>query len=118
MTDEIMSEVVSKSEDGFEQIRLTVNEFRGMQYLHLRKYYLSFEEEWLPTSNGIAIPITLSNVVNLFDALTKMLSRSDVLHLVLENADKQTRKLIHDTIARRIDEESESELLQGDTIPF
>lgn len=83
MTD-LMSEVISESENGFEQVRLTVNEFRGVQYLHLRKYYLDFDETWLPTPSGIAIPITLTNVGNLFEALAKLLAESEVLDVVLK----------------------------------
>ena len=29
-----------------QQVRLTVNTFRGIEYMHLRKYYLDFEEEF------------------------------------------------------------------------
>ena len=31
------------------QIRLVINTFRGVEYLSLRKYYLDFEEELLPS---------------------------------------------------------------------
>lgn len=80
----LMSEIVSESEDGFEQIRVTVNEFRDIQYLHIRKYYMDFDEEWLPTPQGIAIPVTLTNISSLFRALTKILADSEVLDTVLE----------------------------------
>ena len=53
---EEFSRIVHVSEEGDYQVRLTVNSFRGREYLHLRKYYLSFEEEWLPTKDGIAMP--------------------------------------------------------------
>ena len=32
-----------------QQIRLVINTFRGVEYLSLRKYYLDFEENWLPS---------------------------------------------------------------------
>lgn len=118
MSDEIMSEILSESEDGFEQVRLTVNEFRNVQYLHVRKYYLGFEGEWHPTKSGVALPITINSITNIFNALVKMLSKSDVLHIILENSDPDTRKLIHDAIAKRIDEESESSVLSRDAFPF
>ena len=40
---EEFSRIVHVSEEGDYQVRLTVNSFRGREYLHLRKYYLSFE---------------------------------------------------------------------------
>jgi hypothetical protein len=118
MSEEIMTEILSMSDDGFEQTRLTVNEFRGSQYLHVRKYYLDFDGEWKPTKSGVAIPITINNIANIFNALTRMLAKSDVLHIILENSNKQTRELIHEAITRKFDEESQSGLPPGDTIPF
>jgi hypothetical protein len=118
MAEDIMSEILSVSEDGFEQVRLTVNEFRGKQYLHVRRYYLDFEGEWRPTKEGVAMEITINNVARFFNALVKMLAQSDVLHIILENSNKQTQELIHDAIARRINEEGEPELLQRDSFPF
>lgn len=118
MSEEIMTEILSMSDDGFEQTRLTVNEFRGSQYLHVRKYYLDFDGEWKPTKSGVAIPITINNIANIFNALTRMLAKSDVLHIILENSNKQTRELIHEAITRKFDEESKSSLSPGDSFPF
>ena len=40
------------------QVRLTVSEFRGIEYLSLRKYYLDFyTEDWMPSKEGVTIPI-------------------------------------------------------------
>lgn len=106
MEDVIMSEILSTSEDGFEQIRLTVNEFRDSQYLHIRKYYLDFDEEWHPTPKGIAIPINIANIANLFNALVKLLARSDVLHIILENSNDGIQELIHEAISKNFDGKS------------
>lgn len=59
------------------QVRLTVNTFRGIEYLHLRKYYLSFDEEWCPSSEGIAIPLDLDNSRELFAGLTEIISLAE-----------------------------------------
>ena len=40
---EIYEKIISETKEGTEQIRLTINEFRGVEYLHLRKYYLDIE---------------------------------------------------------------------------
>ena len=76
-TPEEFSRVVHISEEGDYQVRLTVNTFRGKEYLHLRKYYLSFDEEWLPTKDGIALPLDLDNSYQLFTGLVEILSLAE-----------------------------------------
>ena len=58
---EVYSKVVSESEDGTQQVRLTVNEFRGIEYLHLRKYYLDFEGDFKPSKDGVAMSLDFQN---------------------------------------------------------
>jgi hypothetical protein len=50
-------------EEDYSQVRLTVNEFRGKEYLHLREYYIDFDEEWHPTPKGLAIELDESKEV-------------------------------------------------------
>jgi|TARA_R110002110_G_scaffold42549_8_gene133396 hypothetical protein len=81
---EEFSRIVHVSEDGSNQIRLTVNTFRGKEYLHLRKYYMSFEEDWLPTKDGISMPLDLTNSYELFTGLVEILSLAESRDRVLE----------------------------------
>src|SRR5210317_811689 len=67
--------IIQQTED--EQIRLVVNVFRGTEYLSLRKYYLDFNEEWLPSRNGITMPIDFDNTRNLFEGLVDILSLAE-----------------------------------------
>lgn len=60
-----------------EQIRLVINTFRGVEYLSLRKYYLDFEENWLPSKEGITMPVDLDNVQELFRGLVEILSLAE-----------------------------------------
>ena len=39
--------IFENEEKGF-QYKLTVSEFREVQYLHVRKYFLSYEGEYVP----------------------------------------------------------------------
>ena len=39
---EFYSRIIHEKETGDEQVRLVVNSFRGIEYLHFRKYYLDF----------------------------------------------------------------------------
>ena len=38
--------IVHYDEEKQVQIRVTVNTFRETEYLHVRKYYMDFDEEW------------------------------------------------------------------------
>lgn len=67
------------------QIKLVVNEFNGVEYLHIRKYYLDFEEEWKPTSEGISFPLDLDNTKELFTALVEILSLAESKEIIIEH---------------------------------
>lgn len=79
MTD-VYSRIISEGEH--RQVRLTVNEFRGEEYLHLREYYLDFEEEWLPSDKGISISLELDTSRELFIALSEILSLAESKQVV------------------------------------
>ena len=40
---EVYEKIVHYDEDRELQVRLTISTFRGIEYLHLRKYFLSFD---------------------------------------------------------------------------
>tara|TARA_E500000331_G_scaffold293452_1_gene290742 strand:- start:9 stop:266 length:258 start_codon:yes stop_codon:yes gene_type:complete len=67
------------------QVRLTINTFRGVEYLHLRKYYLDFNEEWKPTSDGIAMPLDFDNSRELFSGLVEILSLAESKSVIEEH---------------------------------
>ena len=59
------------------QVRLVVSTFRGVEYIHLRKYYMDFHEEWKPTPEGVAMPLDFNNSRELFDGLLEILSLAE-----------------------------------------
>tara|TARA_Y100000401_G_scaffold28341_2_gene20580 strand:- start:4486 stop:4785 length:300 start_codon:yes stop_codon:yes gene_type:complete len=59
------------------QVRLVVSTFRGIEYLHLRKYYLDFNEEWCPTPEGIAMELDFDNSRELFAGLVEIISLAE-----------------------------------------
>jgi len=67
------------------QIRLTVSAFRGIEYLHLRKYYLAFDEEWCPSSEGIAMELDFDNSRELFAGLVEILSLAESKDILEEH---------------------------------
>ena len=67
------------------QVRLTVNTFRGVEYLHLRKYYMDFNEEWKPTPEGVAMPLDFNNSRELFAGLVEILSLAESKSVIEEH---------------------------------
>lgn len=59
------------------QIRLVVNCFRGVEYLHLRKYYRDFDDEWAPSTEGVSMPLSFENSGELFLGLIEILSLAE-----------------------------------------
>ncbi len=81
----VYEHVIHYDEEKETQIRVVVSTFRGIEYLHLRKYYMDFDEEWKPTPEGIAMPIDFSNTRELFRALTEILSLAESKQIIEEN---------------------------------
>jgi hypothetical protein len=61
----------------YKQIRMTISEFKGEEYLHFREYYLDFDEEWKPTNKGIHIPLELDTSKELFRGMSEILSLAE-----------------------------------------
>lgn len=67
------------NEDKGEQYRLSITTFRDKYYLSIRKWFLGFEEEWVPTKEGVSIPYNLDTVSCLFSALCSLMAEAEVL---------------------------------------
>ncbi len=78
MEDPVFSKILHEDTDKCFQWRVTVSEFRGVQYLGVRKYFLSFEGTWEPTKEGATIPLTISGTLKLFLALAELLSEAEI----------------------------------------
>tara|TARA_B100002051_G_C16644147_1_gene590277 strand:- start:817 stop:1128 length:312 start_codon:yes stop_codon:yes gene_type:complete len=81
----VYEHTIHYDEEKQTQIRVTVNTFRGIEYLHVRKYYMDFEEEWKPTPEGIAMPVDFNNARELFRALVEILSLAESREIIEEN---------------------------------
>lgn len=84
--------IFENTEKGF-QYRLVVSSFREQEYLHLRKYFLSYEGEWVPTKEGAAIPCSLQNVFALLDGLIEVCSKSESLDSLLTHFEHKILEL-------------------------
>jgi hypothetical protein len=75
---EAYEKLISQSADGTQQVKLTINEFRGTEYLHLRKYYLDFDGDFKPSKDGVAMALDFQNSKALFEGLVEILSLAEV----------------------------------------
>jgi|TARA_B100000035_G_scaffold15501_1_gene12590 hypothetical protein len=82
---ELYERVIHHDEERQLQVRLTVSTFRGIEYIHLRKYFLSFDEEWCPTPDGIAFPMDFTNTRELFSGLVEILSLAESKQIIEEH---------------------------------
>lgn len=82
--DKLIEENLDK---GF-QVRLVVNEFREVIYIQLRKYFLSYEGEWIPSREGISIPASIENIKAMLDGLFDICAKAEGEDIVKYYADK------------------------------
>jgi len=81
--------VIHYDEQKQVQIRLTVNTFRGVEYLSLRKYYMDFNEEWKATPEGISMALDFNNSRELFAGLVEILSLAESKDILEEQFKEQ-----------------------------
>jgi hypothetical protein len=81
---EIFYRILNEDENGFNQLRLVVNRLRGIEYLHLREYYLDFDGEWCPSPRGLATPLDLNTVSELLTGLAEIISLAESREIIEE----------------------------------
>ena len=74
-------------EKGF-QVRLVVNDFRETTYFQLRKYFLSYTGEWVPSREGVSIPASMENIYAVLDGLLDICSKAEGESIIREYAEK------------------------------
>lgn len=88
----VYSKLIAENlEKGF-QIRLVVNEFREETYIQFRKYFLSYEGEWLPSREGVSTVITFDTVYAMLDGLLDILSQSEGDEIITRYYDALTKE--------------------------
>ena len=81
---DIYEKIISENEEATEQIRLTINTFRDVEYLHLRKYYLDFDGHFKPSKDGVAMKLDFNNSRGLFEGLVEILSLAEAKNILEE----------------------------------
>jgi hypothetical protein len=72
------------------QVRLVVSDFRDIEYLHFRRYFLSIDGDWIPSKEGVSMPLTITGVTELCEGIAHILSNTEFSNIIEEvNARKQ-----------------------------
>lgn len=73
----LYSKTIEENMDKGFQVRLVVNDFRDITYIQLRKFFLSYEGEWIPSREGVSIPASTENIYALLDGLFDICSQAE-----------------------------------------
>lgn len=73
----LYEKLIDENMDKGLQIRLVVNDFRDVTYFQLRKYFLSYEGDWLPSREGISIPASIENIYAVLDGLLEICATAE-----------------------------------------
>lgn len=84
-TNDLVNIIVSQDDVKLTQLRFCITEFRGKQYLGIRRWTLDYESNWIPTKEGISMEYTLDSTTALWFAFAEILSETETLPEVLKN---------------------------------
>ena len=69
--------LIEENLDKGYQIKLVVNEFKEVVYIQLRKYFLSYEGDWIPSREGISVPASIENIHNILYGLFDICAKAE-----------------------------------------
>lgn len=91
----LYSKVIEENMGKGFQVRLAVNDFRDTTYIQLRKFFLSYEGDWVPSREGLSIPASTENIYALLDGLLEICSVAEGEEIILNYYDRiQKNKLV------------------------
>ena len=79
---ELYEKLIYQNDDKFYQLRLVVNEFRGKQYVHIRKYFMTYEGDYQASREGISMEASMNNIFSLLDGLMEICSKEESRELI------------------------------------
>jgi len=79
---EFYEKIIYENEAKAYQLRMVVNEFRGVQYIHIRKYFLTYEGEYQASKEGVSMEASISNIYALLDGLLEIVSKEEAIEAV------------------------------------
>lgn len=91
----LYEKIISENIDKGSQLRLVISEFRDVQYLHLRKYFLSYEGDFVPTKEGASMPATIAGIYALLDGLIEICSFEESIDSITKHFQDKIDELRH-----------------------
>lgn len=82
MSEVLYEKLIYENTDKFYQLRLTINEFRDKYYVNIRKYFLSYESEWIPSKEGISMEASMGNISALLEGLLEIVAQEESKELI------------------------------------
>lgn len=83
MSDNILYEkLIDQNDVQNYQVKVVISEFRGTTYLGIRKYFLSFDDGYVPSKEGISIPLEITSSFSLLEALLDICSEMEGIEAV------------------------------------
>ena len=79
---EFYEKIIYENEPKAYQLRLVVNEFKGIQYIHIRKYFLTYEGEYQASKEGVSMIASISNIYSLLDGLLEIVSKEEAIEAI------------------------------------
>lgn len=88
----LYEKLIEENMDKGYQVKLVVNEFREVIYIQLRKYFLSYEGDWVPSREGISIPASIQNIQAMLDGLFDICANNEAEEVVTRYIDYIAKK--------------------------
>lgn len=74
--------------DKFYQLKLTVSEFREKYYVNIRKYFQSYDGDFVPSREGVSMEASMENIYALLDGLFDIVSQGEAREIIERYASK------------------------------
>lgn len=78
----VFEKLIGENPDKFQETRLVVSIFRGEHYLSIRKYFLSYDEGFIASREGISIKYEMDSSLRLLEALLELIPLAECKHLI------------------------------------
>lgn len=76
------------NEEKFYQLKLTISEFRDKYYINIRKYFQSYEGDFVPSKEGVSMEASMENIYALLDGLFDIVSKGEAEEIIRRYANK------------------------------
>ena len=78
----LYEKLIYENTDKFYQLRLTVSDFRDKQYVNIRKYFQTYEGDFVPSREGVSMEASITNVHSLLEGLIELCSKEESTDLM------------------------------------